>query len=98
MAEMRKYETVFIAKPDTTEEDLTALIEKFKNLINQNGKVESVDDWGVKKLAYPINYIGEGHYVLINFEADVNFIKELERVYNINDVIMRSVIFNKENV
>ena len=92
----RKYETIFIARPNLTEEDFTALVEKFKNLINNYGTVESVDDWGVKKLAYPIDFINEGHYVLINFEAPVTFPAELERRYGITDGILRSIVVNKE--
>lgn len=96
MAEMRKYETIFIAKPNLTEEGFTALLEKFKTLIEKNGKIESVDDWGNKKLAYPIEFINEGHYVSISFEAPVDFPAELERVYNITDGIMRSLTVSKE--
>ena len=92
----RKYETIFIARPNLTEEDFTDLVEKFKNLINKYGTVESVDDWGVKKLAYPIDFINEGHYVLINFEAPVTFPAELERRYGITDGILRSIVVNKE--
>lgn len=95
MAELRKYETVFIARPNLTEEEFTALLEKIKNLIEKNGKIESVDDWGNKRLAYPIEFINEGHYVLINFEASVDFPAELERVYNITDTIMRSLTVSK---
>ncbi len=95
MAELRKYETVFIARPNLTEEEFTALLEKIKKLIEKNGKIESVDDWGNKRLAYPIEFINEGHYVLINFEASVDFPAELERVYNITDTIMRSLTVSK---
>ena len=96
MADMHKYETIFITKPDLTEEAHTAIIEKFKALIEKNGKVESVEDWGVKKLAYEINYIREGHYVLVNFEAGADFVAELNRVYNITDGVMRSIVVNKD--
>ncbi len=94
--EMHKYETIFIARPDLTEEAFTELVEKFNKLINDYGKVESVDDWGIKKLAYAIDFLSEGHYVLINFEAPVDFPSELERIYNITDGIMRSIIVNKD--
>ena len=97
MAELRKYETVFIARPNLTEDEFTALLEKIKKLIEKNGKIESVDDWGNKRLAYPIEFINEGHYVLINFEATVDFPAELERVYNITDAIMRSMTVSKED-
>ncbi len=96
MADMHKYETIFITKPDLTEEEHTAIVEKFKALIEKNGKVESVDDWGVKKLAYEINYIREGHYTLVNFEAGADFITELNRVYNITDGVIRSIVVNKD--
>lgn len=96
MAELRKYETVFIARPNLTEDEFTALLEKIKKLIEKNGKIESIDDWGNKRLAYPIEFINEGHYVLINFEAGVDFPAELERVYNITDTIMRSMTVSKE--
>ena len=96
MAEMHKYETIFVTRPDLTEEDFTALCDKFKALIDRHGKVESVEDWGVKKLAYEIDYIREGHYVLVNFEAPVEFPEELTRVYNITDGIIRSIIVNKD--
>jgi len=96
MAELRKYETVFIARPNLTEDEFTALLEKIQKLIEKNGKIESIDDWGNKRLAYPIEFINEGHYVLINFEAGVDFPAELERVYNITDTIMRSMTVSKE--
>lgn len=96
MAELHKYETIFVTRPDLTEEEFTALCDKFKGLIDQHGKVESVEDWGVKKLAYEINYIKEGHYVLVNFEAPVEFPEELTRVYNITDGVIRSIVVNKD--
>ena len=97
MAEgIRKYETIFITRPNLTEEEFTATVEKFKSLIEKNGTVESVEDWGVKKLAYPIDFVAEGHYVLINFEAPVTFPAELERIYGITDGILRSIVVNKE--
>jgi small subunit ribosomal protein S6 len=79
-----------------TEEAFAELVEKFKALIEKHGKVESVDDWGVKKLAYAIDFINDGHYVLIHFEAPADFPAELERVYNITDGIMRSIIVSQE--
>ena len=73
MADMHKYETIVVTKPDLTEEAHTAIIDKIKSVIEKNGKLESVEDWGMKKLAYEIDYIREGHYVLINFEAAADF-------------------------
>ena len=91
-----KYETIFIVDLTIGEEKIKELVEKFKALIEKNGKVESVEDWGVKKLAYEINYIREGHYVLVNFEAGADFVAELNRVYNITDGVMRSIVVNKD--
>lgn len=96
MADMHKYETIFITKPDLTEEAHNELVEKFKALIEKHGKVESVEDWGMKKLAYAIDYIREGHYVLVNFEAPAEFPAELNRVYKITDGIMRAIVVNKD--
>ena len=87
---MNKYESMYIVKPNLDEETRTALIAKFKSLVVDNGgKVENVDEWGTRKLAYEINYIGEGYYVLMTFESAPEFPEELERIYNISDNIMR---------
>ena len=96
MADMHKYETIIVTKPDLTEEAHTAIIDKVKSVIEKNGKLESVEDWGMKKLAYEIDYIREGHYVLINFEATADFPAELNRRYNITDGILRSIVVNKD--
>lgn len=87
---MNKYESMYILKPNLDEETRTGLVAKFKALIEENGgKVENVDEWGQRKLAYEINYIGEGYYVLMTFEANSELPTELERNYNINDSVMR---------
>ena len=87
---MNKYESMYILKPDIDEEIRKALIEKFSALVTDNGgKIEKVDEWGIKKLAYEINYIKEGYYVLMTFEASPQFPLELERNYNINDNVLR---------
>jgi len=75
---MNKYESLYILKPDTEEEARKALIERFKTLVESNGgKVESVDEWGSRKLAYEIDYIKEGYYVLMTFEAGPELPAEL---------------------
>ncbi|MGE5494266.1 MAG: 30S ribosomal protein S6 [Burkholderiales bacterium] len=87
---MNKYESLYILKPDTEEEARKALIERFKALVESNGgKVESVDEWGLRKLAYEIDYIKEGYYVLMTFEAGPELPAELERNYNISDSVLR---------
>ena len=89
---MSKYESVAVFSVKDGEEAAKALVEKFKALIEANGTMEAVDEWGVRKLAYEINYEPDGYYVLYTFEADANFPAELERVYNITDGVLRSII------
>lgn len=87
---MNKYESMYILKPNLDEETRKSLVEKFKLLVESNGgNVEKVDEWGMRKLAYQINYITEGYYVLMTFEANAEFPLELERIYNINDSVLR---------
>ncbi|MBQ7638616.1 MAG: 30S ribosomal protein S6 [Clostridia bacterium] len=89
---MSKYESVAVFSVKDGEEKAKGLVEKFKALIETNGTMEAVDEWGQRKLAYPINYEPDGYYVLYTFEADVSFPAELERVYNITDGVLRSII------
>ena len=88
-----KYESVFIVKPDLNEEAAKAAIEKFTGIITSNGGViDNIDEWGKKKLAYPIEDLTEGYYYVINFTAVATLPAELDRVANINDDILRSHI------
>lgn len=97
MAEqMNKYETIFVLDADLDEETTNGLVEKVKSLIAGNGTVEQVDVWGKRRLAYPINYKNEGYYVLIEFTSNPSFPAELERVYNITENVMRSIVVKKE--
>lgn len=89
------YETIFVVDPTQGEEAVAAVIEKFKALISEHGTIESVDDWGKRRLAYPINDLTEGHYVLVNFSSEHAFPAELDRIYKINDSILRSIIVAK---
>ena len=97
MAEIiNKYETIFVLDVALEEEKLEALTEKFKALISENGTIESVDVWGKRKLAYPIDFKTEGYYVLVNFASNPEFPKELERVYGITDGVMRTIVIRKD--
>ncbi len=93
---MNKYETIFIINPSVEDAGVKELIEKFSNVINSDGKVESVEEMGMKKLAYEINKQSEGNYVLMNFEAAPTLIKELERVYRITDEVMKFIVVRKD--
>lgn len=94
---MNKYESIIIVRPNVDEEGLKALEEKFTGLINNAGKVETVENMGKKKLAYPIKKNEEGTYILLNFEAKPESIAELERVYRITDNILKYIVVRKEN-
>ena len=97
MAEIiNKYETIFVLDCTLEEEKINALSEKFQKLIADNGTVESVDVWGKRKLAYPIDFKTEGYYVLVNFASNPEFPKELERIYGITDGVMRTITIRKE--
>ncbi|MBZ4646729.1 MAG: small subunit ribosomal protein [Petroclostridium sp.] len=93
---VNKYETIFIINPNLGEEEITGLVEKFKSLIASAGEVENVDEWGKRRLAYTINDLNEGYYVLINFSAEPSFVQELERVYKITDGIVRAIVIKKD--
>ena len=84
---------LYILSTELAEEVRDGIIAKFESVVKENGgSVEKVDKWGVKKLAYPINYKTEGYYVLMSFESDVNLITELKRVAGITDGILRRLI------
>ena len=91
------YEAVIILKPDLGEEATAALVEKFKTLIEQHGTVAEIDEWGKRHLAYPIDDINEGYYVLMTFTAEPTLPAEMDRQMRINDNVMRSMIICKED-
>ena len=93
---MNKYESVIIINPNLEGEAIKALIEKFSNLINKNGKVDSVEEVGNKKLAYEIKKNKEGYYVIFKFEANPESIVELERVYRITDEVIKFIVVKEE--
>lgn len=92
---MRKYEAMFIFST-TEEEKRVKLMERFKGIIEADGTITNVDEWGVRKLAYEINDIGEGYYILVNMETTPGVIKELDRVATISDSIMRYMIIRED--
>lgn len=87
-----KYETLFIVNPTLGEEDAAAVADKFKSLVEANGTIDKVEDWGKRRLAYPINDLNEGYYTLVQFTSAPSFPAELDRVYKITDGVMRSII------
>ena len=93
---MAKYETMLITSAALDEEATAALVGKFKTLIENNGTIDSIDEWGKRRLAYPINDLNEGHYVLMTFTAAPELPAELDRVYKITEGVMRSLIIAHE--
>ena len=89
------YEVVFVVDPAQGEEAVAAMVANFKTLVEQNSSAVEVEEWGTRKLAYPINYKTEGYYVLMTFTSAPEFPRELDRKLRINDGIMRSLIVCK---
>ena len=89
------YETLFTISGNLTEEDYTALKEKFVTLVNANATDVTVDEWGKRRLAYPINYITEGYYVLVSFKSEPTFPLEFERVLGITEGVIRYMTTTK---
>ena len=87
-----KYETIFIVNPKLEVAAATSVVDKFKSLVEENGTNVEVEDWGKRRLAYPIEDQTEGVYTLIRFESAPAFPAELDRIYKITDGIMRSII------
>lgn len=93
---MNSYELLFIIDNDLTDEAKEAVVNKLSAVIeNDGGKIDAVDKWGTRKLAYPINYKNEGYYVLVNFTAPATLPDELERVMRITDSVVRFMIVKK---
>ncbi|MDD6728064.1 MAG: 30S ribosomal protein S6 [Eubacteriales bacterium] len=92
---LKNYEIVMVFSLANGDQQVEALKEKFTELIKKNGTLGEVDEWGKRKLAYPINYEKEGYYVVINFASDESFPAELDRVINITDGVLRSLIVAK---
>lgn len=94
---MVSYETLFVVKPDLSEEATNATVNKFTTLIADNGgTVESINAWGKRRLAYLIDDYAEGYYVLVNFKSDATLPLELNRVFGITDEILRYVVVRSE--
>lgn len=94
---MRKYETVFVLSPEISEDQVNSTVDKVKSIIEKsNGKIENVDFWGKKKLAYEINKKNEGYFILIDFCSDEDFPKELDRNFKIMDLVIRHIIVKKD--
>ena len=90
------YEALYILNPALDEESIAALVAKFKAVVEAGDSAAQVEEWGKRRLAYPINDLQEGHYVLMTFTSEPAFPAELDRVLNINENVMRSLIVSKD--
>ncbi len=89
------YETMFVVDSSKGEDNTAAVVAKFKSLIEKHGEIVTFNEWGKRKLAYPINDLTEGYYVLVEYTAETSFVAELERIFNITEDIMRSMTIKK---
>jgi len=94
---MNKYEAVIIIDSKLSEEKSNEVINKFKDIINENGSVTNIDDIGIKRLAYEVKRQKEGHYVVYEFEAESEFISELQRLFRITDEVLKFITIRKED-
>ena len=91
----QSYESIIILSTKLGEDGIKAVIAKFTDMISKEATLESVDEWGKRRLAYAINYEHDGYYVLFNFTSKPDFPAELDRVYKITDGVIRSMIIAK---
>ena len=89
------YETMVVFSVAQGEESAKALMEKFREMIEKNGTLESIDEWGKRKLAYAINDEPDGYYAIFNYSCEPEFPAELDRVFKITDGVLRSLIIRK---
>ncbi|OXM14497.1 30S ribosomal protein S6 [Paenibacillus herberti] len=89
---MRKYELMYIIRPETEQEAVQALVEKFNGIIANGGEVSKSDVLGKRRLAYEINKIRDGIYVLVHFTGTTEVVNELDRVIKITDDVIRFLI------
>ncbi|MHB8125078.1 MAG: 30S ribosomal protein S6 [Desulfitobacteriaceae bacterium] len=95
---MKAYEVLYIIRPDLDDETLTTNVEKFAEVVSNNGGAElSVDKWGKRRLAYEINDFRDGTYILMNFNGEARTVQELERVMKISDNVLRFLTTKKED-
>lgn len=94
---MRSYETCFVVKPTLNAEEIATCVESYKAAILKNGgEIAATIDWGMRNLAYEINKQKRGYYYVIYFRAEPAFVRELERIYRINEDILRFIVVKYE--
>ena len=94
---LNSYESLFIVDLTNGEEAAKATVNKFTSLIAENGEIVDVADWGKRRLAYPINDMNDGYFTVVTFKADGSFPAELERLFNIDESVMRSIVLKLDH-
>ena len=94
---MRNYEGVFIVSPDISPEATKGVVAQVQELVSKNGgRVDGLQEWGKKRLAYKINKRQDGHYFILNFQLDSKHAKKLEQLFRLNDQLLRFLLVNKD--
>ena len=94
---MNQYEVMYVIDAALEDSARIELIDRFSDLVKKNGgEIDRVDEWGKRRLAYAINYKTEGYYVLMYIKAPSELPKELERNFQINDKVLRSLVIRYE--
>ena len=94
---LNSYESLFIVDLTNGEEAAKATVNKFTSLMAENGEIVDIADWGKRRLAYPINDMNDGYFTVVTFKADASFPAELERLFNIDENVMRSIVIRLEH-
>ncbi|MGM0881506.1 MAG: 30S ribosomal protein S6 [Bacillota bacterium] len=89
---MRKYEVMYIIRPEVEQENVQAIVDKFNGIISNGGEVTKTDVIGKRRLAYEINKLRDGYFVLVHFNATTEVVNELDRIMKITDEVIRSLI------
>lgn len=92
---MKHYEIVFLVHPDQSEQ-VPAMTERYRSVVEAGGHVHRLEDWGRRQLAYPINKVHKAHYILMNVECDVEVIDELNSIFRFNDAIIRNLVITRK--
>lgn len=94
---MKKYEVMYIIRPNIDEESKKAVIERFNNVLTSNGaEITGTKDWGKRRLAYEINDFRDGFYQIVNVQADAAAVQEFDRLAKISDDIIRHIVVKEE--
>ena len=94
---LNSYESLFIVDLSNGEEAAKATVAKFTDLIAKNGEIVEIADWGKRRLAYPINDMNEGYYTVVTFKSESSFPVELERLYTIDETVMRDIVLKLDH-